>query len=175
MAPQSSLPGELAELREHAMRLANDLAGPLRRVTVRSGDLSIEVEWGQPADPGPWPVAALMSGPAQALLPGPAAGEAVAGNTVAENQVAISSPMVGTFYRSPSPDAAPFVEVGDLVEPGQTVAIIEAMKLFNPITAEHSGVVAAVLADSGQPVEFGQLLLLIAATELADASATGKE
>ena len=73
----------------------------------------------------------------------------------------VTSPMVGTFYRSPSPEAPPFVEVGDSVEPGKTVCIIEAMKLFNEIEAEIKGSVAKILVDNGQPVEYGQKLMLI--------------
>ena len=73
----------------------------------------------------------------------------------------VSSPMVGTFYRSPAPDADPFVEIGDIVEVGQTVCIIEAMKLMNEIEAEVKGRVARILVDNAQPVEFGQKLFLI--------------
>jgi acetyl-CoA carboxylase biotin carboxyl carrier protein len=73
----------------------------------------------------------------------------------------ITAPMVGTFYRSPNPEAAPFVEEGDEVHPGQTVCIIEAMKLFNEIQAEVGGRVARVLAENGTPVEYGQPLFLI--------------
>jgi acetyl-CoA carboxylase biotin carboxyl carrier protein len=74
---------------------------------------------------------------------------------------AISSPMVGTFYRSPSPEAAPFVQSGDEVEPGKVVCIIEAMKLFNEIEAEVRGKIVKVLAENGKPVEYGQKLFLI--------------
>lgn len=74
---------------------------------------------------------------------------------------AITSPMVGTFYRSPAPDADPFVEVGDVVEVGQTVCIIEAMKLMNEIQAEVKGRVVQMVVDNAQPVEFGQKLFLI--------------
>ena len=75
--------------------------------------------------------------------------------------VRVASPMVGTFYRSPSPDAGPFVEVGSTVTPGQTLCIIEAMKLMNEITAESSGSIRRILVENGQPVEFGQALFLI--------------
>jgi acetyl-CoA carboxylase biotin carboxyl carrier protein len=75
--------------------------------------------------------------------------------------VAIVSPMVGTFYRAPSPEAPPFVEVGDDVEPGKVVCIIEAMKLFNEIEAEVKGNVVKILAENGKPVEYGQKLFLI--------------
>ena len=74
----------------------------------------------------------------------------------------MKSPMVGTFYRAPSPDAKPFVEVGQTVKEGQTVCVIEAMKLMNEIEADASGVLQAVLAENGQPVEYGQALFLIA-------------
>jgi acetyl-CoA carboxylase biotin carboxyl carrier protein len=70
--------------------------------------------------------------------------------------------MVGTFYRSASPGAKPFVEVGDSVEVGDTLCIIEAMKLMNEIESDKSGVVKQVLAENGQPVEFGQPLVVIA-------------
>ena len=74
----------------------------------------------------------------------------------------VKSPMVGTFYRSASPGAKPFVEVGDSVEVGDTLCIIEAMKLMNEIESDKSGVVKQVLAENGQPVEFGQPLVVIA-------------
>jgi len=69
--------------------------------------------------------------------------------------------MVGTFYRAPAPDADPYVEVGDMVEVGQTVCIIEAMKLMNEIESEFRGRVVKILAENAQPVEFGQKLFLI--------------
>jgi len=75
--------------------------------------------------------------------------------------VAITSPMVGTFYLSPSPEAPSFVEVGAEVEPGAVVCIIEAMKLFNEIEAEIKGKVLKILVENGQPVEYGQKLMLI--------------
>ncbi len=83
--------------------------------------------------------------------------EAVAG----ENQFIVTSPIVGTFYRAPSPDAAPYVEVGSRVSKGTVVAIIEAMKLMNEIECEVSGTVAALLVENAQPVEYGAPLFLI--------------
>jgi acetyl-CoA carboxylase biotin carboxyl carrier protein len=74
----------------------------------------------------------------------------------------VKSPMVGTFYRAASPGAKPFVEVGDSVQVGDTLCIIEAMKLMNEIEADKAGVVKQVLAENGQPVEFGQPLVVIA-------------
>lgn len=75
--------------------------------------------------------------------------------------VEITSPMVGTFYRAPAPDEAPFVSVGDRVSNGQTVCIIEAMKLMNEIEAELTGEVMEIVVDNGQPVEYGQTLMWI--------------
>jgi acetyl-CoA carboxylase biotin carboxyl carrier protein len=79
---------------------------------------------------------------------------------VAEGHV-VKSPMVGTFYRSATPGSKPFVEVGDTVEEGATLCIVEAMKLMNEIEADKSGVVKAILTENGQPVEFGQPLFVI--------------
>jgi acetyl-CoA carboxylase biotin carboxyl carrier protein len=78
-----------------------------------------------------------------------------------EDLVLIKSPMIGTFYSSPSPEAPPFVKVGDHIGPTSTVCIIEAMKVFNEIPSEVSGLVVAVLAETGEPVEFGQPLFKI--------------
>ena len=91
-----------------------------------------------------------------AAAPAPAA-EAPAGQ---EGHV-VKAPMVGTFYRSPSPDAKAFVEVGQVVKEGDTICIIEAMKLMNEIESDKTGVVKAILIDNGQPVEFGQPLVVI--------------
>ena len=83
---------------------------------------------------------------------------AVSPNT---NRQAIKSPMVGTFYRAPSPEAPPFVEIGQVVEVGQVVCIVEAMKLMNEIKSEVRGKVVEVNAENAQPVEFGQTLFSV--------------
>ncbi len=75
--------------------------------------------------------------------------------------VEITSPMVGTFYRAPAPEEPPFVEVGDRISKGQTVCIVEAMKLMNEIEAESSGQVMEILVENGEPVEYGQILMRI--------------
>jgi acetyl-CoA carboxylase biotin carboxyl carrier protein len=85
----------------------------------------------------------------------PAAAEVDSGNVV-------KSPMVGTFYRAPGPDAKAFIEVGQVVKPGDTLCIIEAMKLLNEIEAETSGTVREILVENGQAVEYGQALFVIA-------------
>ncbi len=73
----------------------------------------------------------------------------------------VRSPMVGTFYRAPSPDAEPYVQVGDVVSPGTPLCIIEAMKLMNEIQSDYSGKIAKILVENAQPVEFNQVLFLI--------------
>jgi len=111
--------------------------------------------------PLPMQVAPAMAAPA--VEPSrPAAGVAPPGEpeTAPEGQL-VKAPMVGTFYRSPSPDAKVFVEVGQAVKEGDTICIIEAMKLMNEIEADASGVVKAILVENGQPVEYGQPLFVI--------------
>jgi len=105
----------------------------------------------------PAPVAAAPAA-APALAP---AASAPAAAPAAEGGVNIKSPMIGTFYRSSGPDKEPFVKVGDRVEKGQVVCIIEAMKLFNEIESEVSGVVTKVLVENASPVEYDQPLFLV--------------
>jgi acetyl-CoA carboxylase biotin carboxyl carrier protein len=93
-------------------------------------------------------------------VPAAAPAAADAPPPVAEGHV-VKSPMVGTFYRSATPGAKPFVEVGDTVQEGATLCIIEAMKLMNEIEADKDGVVRSILTENGQPVEFGQPLFVI--------------
>jgi acetyl-CoA carboxylase biotin carboxyl carrier protein len=101
-------------------------------------------------------------GASAALPPSPAPGPAPAASAEAPaDSVDVTSPFVGTFYRSPSPDAPSFVEVGSVVRPGQTLCIIEAMKLMNEIEAECSGTIVEIFAQNGKAVEFGQKLYRI--------------
>ncbi|MGN1209651.1 MAG: acetyl-CoA carboxylase biotin carboxyl carrier protein [Duodenibacillus sp.] len=97
-----------------------------------------------------------------AAAPAAAPTAPVAAPAVDEPKQTINSPMVGTFYRAPSPGATPFVDVGQRVKAGDTVCIIEAMKLLNEIEAETDGVIKEILVDNGAPVEFGQPLFVIA-------------
>lgn len=78
-----------------------------------------------------------------------------------QNLIEICSPMVGTFYRAPAPDAAPYIEEGDQINPGKILCIVEAMKLMNEIEAEISGKVVKILVENGQPVEYNQVLFNI--------------
>ncbi|OEF29401.1 acetyl-CoA carboxylase biotin carboxyl carrier protein [Vibrio rumoiensis] len=101
----------------------------------------------------PAPVAAPVAAPATAAVEAPAA--------PVESGHKVLSPMVGTFYRSPSPESKSFIEVGQSVEEGQTICIVEAMKMMNQIEADKSGVIKAILVEDGQPVEFDQALVII--------------
>ena len=94
------------------------------------------------------------------VAPSPQVKEAEA-NLLGPGQEVIVAPMVGTFYRAPSPEAAPFIDLGDLVEVGSTVCIIEAVKLMNEIEAEIRGRVVKILAENGQAVEYGQPLFIV--------------
>jgi acetyl-CoA carboxylase biotin carboxyl carrier protein len=108
--------------------------------------------------------AAAVAAPAPVIAAAPAvapAGAAAPAGDDASHPGAVTSPMVGTAYRAPEPSAAPFVNVGDKVSAGQTVMIIEAMKTFNEIPAPHGGTVKKILVDSGTPVEFGDVLLIV--------------
>jgi oxaloacetate decarboxylase alpha subunit len=97
----------------------------------------------------------------QIETPLPSPGSAEAEQAVNANRKEIKSPMVGTFYRSPSPEAPPFVEVGDVVEVGQVVCIVEAMKLMNEIKSEVKGKIIDIPVDNAQPVEFSQTLFTV--------------
>ena len=99
--------------------------------------------------------------PAAAMAPAAVAAPAPAAAPEAASGKALNSPMVGTFYRAPSPGADPFVQVGDTVKKGQVVAIIEAMKLLNEGEAEEDGVVREICVENGQPVEYGQPLFIL--------------
>jgi acetyl-CoA carboxylase biotin carboxyl carrier protein len=104
----------------------------------------------------------MAAAPPMVAAPVPAAAAAAA--PVAEAEISghtVKSPMVGTFYRAPSPGAAPFVEEGQSVKVGDTLCIIEAMKLLNQIEADKAGTIKAILADNGEPIEYGQPLFII--------------
>ncbi|WP_348765616.1 acetyl-CoA carboxylase biotin carboxyl carrier protein [uncultured Salinisphaera sp.] len=120
--------------------------------------------------PAPGSVPAAPPQPATPAAPAPAPAAAAGGGNDAsaaeeeddtpEGHI-VRSPMVGTFYRAPAPDAKPFVDVGDRIGPSDTLCIIEAMKMLNQIEAEVSGEVSAVLVENGQPVEFDQPLFVV--------------
>ncbi len=132
----------------------------LSELTVEAGDVKIAIKKGSPV--------VLTSGAVAAptLLPvsqsAPVAIEASPATAVErpdDNVYKVRAPMVGTFYRAPSPDSPPFVDVGSPIEPGQTLCIIEAMKLMNQIEAEQGGRIRKILVNNGEPVDFGQVLM----------------
>jgi acetyl-CoA carboxylase biotin carboxyl carrier protein len=148
-------------LREAIEELARVLPGELRRLTVRSGDRAIEVEWAPEAP-------ALGDGPRPPTGTGPARRQDTASDEqpgpvpeVPEGMDAVRAPLVGTFYVAPTPGAEPFVQVGDEVETGQTLAIVEAMKLMNPIVADAAGVVTEIRVGDAESVEYDQILMLL--------------
>ena len=132
----------------------------LTEIEVEDGERKIRVSRGggvaMAAAPAP------MAAPAPAA-PAPAAAAPAADSAPAEADTAgaIKSPMVGTVYLAPEPGAADFVKVGDSVKEGQTVLIVEAMKVMNPITADKAGTVKSILVENAQPVEFDQPLVVI--------------
>jgi acetyl-CoA carboxylase biotin carboxyl carrier protein len=129
----------------------------INEIEISEGEDSVRISRGTPAPP---PAA---QPPAQPAAPPAPAADSGTGQEAAEEEegVLVTSPMVGTFYRAPTPESEPFVREGDRVSSGDTVCIIEAMKLFNEIEAECSGVVKRILAENAQPVEYGEGLLLI--------------
>jgi acetyl-CoA carboxylase biotin carboxyl carrier protein len=150
---------ELGELRQLIRLVQRTGIGELE---LTAGERSIRI-----SATGTAPAPVAFSAPVAAAAPprpaaesnAPAASSAPAAS--ASGLKAITSPMVGTFYRAPAPDADPFIEKGDMVEVGQTVCIVEAMKLMNEIEAEFKGRVVEVLVENAQPVEFGQKLFLV--------------
>jgi acetyl-CoA carboxylase biotin carboxyl carrier protein len=145
---------------ELVRELANLIADTdLTEIEVEKGDLRIRVARSLAAQ-----VTLPMAPPAVAMASAPAPMAAVAPPPPAnpkEHPGALPSPMVGTAYRRPSPDAKPFVEIGARVEAGEKVLLIEAMKTFNEIVAPRSGIVTAVMVEDGQPVEYGEPLMII--------------
>jgi acetyl-CoA carboxylase biotin carboxyl carrier protein len=153
--------------------LPNGMAGEERRVIQEliallkeSGLVELEVERQGlrirlRRETGPGPTVALPREPAPVVQEVPASRPSmpVAGETT--GTVTVVSPIVGTFYRSPSPDADPYVEEGDLVKKGQVLCVVEAMKLMNEIESEVDGRVVKILVESTKPVEYGQPLFLI--------------
>jgi acetyl-CoA carboxylase biotin carboxyl carrier protein len=148
----------LAELRRLIRLVQRTGIGELE-VSSGARTVRIAAQSHLPVNAGHSPAAAFAAAPERTA---PAAvGTAPSAPLVTENLVTLTSPMVGTFYQAPAPDADPYVESGDLVEVGQTVCIIEAMKLMNEIESEHRGRVVKILVENAQPVEFGQKLFLI--------------
>lgn len=138
------------------MRLMNETE--LSELSLELNDIKLTIRKGVPG-------AAVVTTPFRATEQAPAAAPNVAAEPAAvavnEQEILITAPMVGTFYRAPAPDAPPYVEVGDRVEIGQTLCIIEAMKLMNEIESEATGRLVRVLVENGQPVQYGDPLFVL--------------
>jgi acetyl-CoA carboxylase biotin carboxyl carrier protein len=133
----------------------------LVEIEIKHDDDKIVLKRAQPQQvfaPMPMMLSERVSAPAGSAAAGASAGPAAAPQ---ENLVEIKSPLVGTFYATPSPDSEPYVEVGSVVNPHTVVGIIEAMKVMNEIKAETDGTIVAVLVTNGQAVEYGQVLFRV--------------
>ncbi|MGI9392934.1 MAG: acetyl-CoA carboxylase biotin carboxyl carrier protein [Parvibaculales bacterium] len=135
----------------------------LGEIEIEISDLRIKLTSKQETvEYSPAPIAPPIAAPAPASpAPAPQIAESEEPNDFSTHPGAVSSPMVGTCYTSPEPNAKSFISVGDSVKKGQTLFIVEAMKTMNPISAPISGTVAHILAENEQPVEFGSVLAVI--------------
>lgn len=136
----------------------------IAEIEITEGEESVRISRYSNQAPAPAPVAApaLVAAPAAPVAA--AAAPAPIAATVAELEEeghAVTAPMVGTFYSAPSPGSAEFVQMGDRVNVGDTLCIVEAMKMMNPIEAEVSGTIKSIRAQNGDPVEYGQTLFMI--------------
>ena len=131
----------------------------IAELEISEGEERVRITRSLPAPAVPSPPAPL---PATVLMTGDRAAPSTTSTPTAEPEGhTVKSPMVGTFYRAASPGTKPFVDVGDEVQVGDPLCIIEAMKLMNEIEADRAGVVKAILVENGQPVEYGQPLVVI--------------
>ena len=134
----------------------------ISEIEIKEGEESVRISRHNAttlAAPAMAPMAMPAAAPAPAA-PAPAAPAAEEADAIPSGH-AVKSPMVGTFYRAPSPDAAEFVQVGQSVSVGETLCIIEAMKILNQIEADKSGVIKAILIENGEPVEYDQPMFII--------------
>jgi len=170
-AKASTTPSTQTEMKTSEIRDLIDFISKtgLNEVNIETSELKLHVKRepdqkvfkstpvaSMPMSAAPAQVQAAQSAPAQVQAVAPKA-SADSGKKTLE----IKSPMIGTFYRSSGPDAAPFVSVGDKVSKGQTVCIIEAMKLFNEIESEVSGTIVKVMVENSSPVEYDQILFVV--------------
>ncbi len=144
----------------------------ITELTLESGDLRLSIRKSENkvvvAAPQPTHIPVAAAVPSVSVVENSTTSPVAHTTTIADSLPAkklieITSPMVGTFYRSPGPDEAPFVEVGDSIKKGSTVCIIEAMKLMNEIESEATGKIVEILVDNTQPVEYGQVLMRVEA------------
>ncbi|MGB5510501.1 MAG: acetyl-CoA carboxylase biotin carboxyl carrier protein [Woeseiaceae bacterium] len=131
----------------------------IAEIEITEGDDSVRISRYSPSGPAA-PVATHLAPPAPSAAPAQAAAAPAPAEPVEEG-IEVKAPMVGTYYAASSPGAAPYVQVGDRVSEGDTICIIEAMKMMNQIEAEVSGVVKSIRLQNGEPVEYGQTLFVI--------------
>ncbi|MGJ6961342.1 acetyl-CoA carboxylase biotin carboxyl carrier protein [Streptosporangium sp. G11] len=167
--PEEDAHAAMRLLREEVGNLVKTVPGPVAGISLRLGECALEVTWAFP-QPFPHSTGPVPQPASQAAAPVPpslatAAEQAAAppGPPGSEGEppasYAVTAPLVGTFYVAAEPGAPPFVQPGDRVDAGQTIGIVEAMKLMNPVTAGHAGEVVEVVAGNGEPVEYGQVLV----------------
>jgi len=134
----------------------------ITELEVTEGESSIRISrQGSVAAPAAFAVPQVMAAPPATTPVAPTQEVAAASTDNADREHVVKSPMVGTFYRSPGPDSDSFVNEGDKVKKGQTLCIIEAMKLMNEIEAEYAGIVTEILVDNATPLEYGQPIFVI--------------
>ncbi len=134
----------------------------INEIEIKEGEESVRISRGSSIAPAPQTYVVNSPAPtAVASAPAAPAGDEAAAKPAIPAGHSVRSPMVGTFYRAPSPGAKPFVEEGQRVKVGDTLCIIEAMKMLNQIESDKDGVVTAILVENGQPVEFDQPLFII--------------
>ncbi|GAA1858745.1 acetyl-CoA carboxylase biotin carboxyl carrier protein [Asanoa iriomotensis] len=143
----------LAALTDHLVRLGRASTFPLTQVKIQAGDVALEVVWDPAGANGH--AAAPVSAPAAVAPPEDPE------STLPDGSFTVCAPTVGVLYAAPEPGAPPFVQLGDIVSEGQQLAILEAMKLMNPIDADRPGRVARILVPDAAPVEYGQALFVL--------------
>ncbi|MDF2690315.1 MAG: accB [Gammaproteobacteria bacterium] len=133
----------------------------IAEMEIKQGEESVRVSRASSVSPAPILTAPAAPAPAPVAAPVPTAAPAAAPAAKAIKGHEVKSPMVGTLYLAPSPDSAPYTHVGKRVKAGETLCIIEAMKMMNQIEADKSGVIKAILKENAQPVEFDEPLFII--------------
>jgi acetyl-CoA carboxylase biotin carboxyl carrier protein len=143
---------DLDDVRRHAVRLLAELHRPPRTLRIRAGEVTLDISWPDAGEP-------------PAVVPVPV--DVRAETPLPEPTDCLTSPGVGVFYHAKEPGAEPFVSVGSVVEQGDQIGIIEAMKMLIPVEADRGGRISAVLKPNGQPVEYGEPLFALAAESAA--------
>ncbi|MEV0660645.1 acetyl-CoA carboxylase biotin carboxyl carrier protein [Actinomadura luteofluorescens] len=148
---------DISRLCEQVVELLARLERPPRTLRVTAGEATLDIDWTEAAPAGPT---------ASGAAPAPAAPATAGDAATADDTVYLTSPAVGVFYHAPEPGAEPFVSVGGLVQPGDQIGIVEAMKLMMPVEAKRAGRIAAVVKGDGEPVEFDEPLFALAPEEV---------